>query len=102
MASLAGLLIGRGRKSQISGDFRDKLAKQSANFTVILQEFSGQTSPKRIRKKRPILWLFSRQISLEIDQFCADQTSVFNVFLTEIIICSFNNKAPEMNQWQSL
>ena len=26
---------------------------------------------------------FSRQISLEIDRFCADQTSVFNVFLTE-------------------
>ena len=102
MASLAGLLIGRGRKSQISGDFRDKLAEKSANFTVISQEFLGQTSPKRIRKKRPILWLFSRQISLEIDQFCTDQTSVFNVFLTEIIICSFNNEATEMNQWQSL
>ena len=92
MASLAGLLIGRGRKSQISGDFRDKLAKQSANFAVISQEFSGQTSPKRIRKKRPILWLFSRQISLEIDQFCADQTSVFNVFLTEIIILLFQQR----------
>ena len=25
-----------------------------------------------------------RQISLEMDQFCADQTSVFNVFLTEV------------------
>ena len=34
---------------------------------------------------------FSRQISLEIDRFCADQTSVFNVFLTEDNICSFNN-----------
>ena len=34
---------------------------------------------------------FSRQISLEIDWFCADQTSVFNVFLTEDNICSFNN-----------
>ena len=52
MASLAGLLIGRGRKSQISGDFRDKLAEKSANFAVISQEFSGQTSPKRIRKKK--------------------------------------------------
>ena len=31
------------------------------------------------------------QISLEIDRFYADQTSVFNVFLTEVIICSFNN-----------
>ena len=34
---------------------------------------------------------FSRQISLEINRFCADQTSVFNVFLTEDNICSFNN-----------
>ena len=34
---------------------------------------------------------FSRQISLEINRFCADQTSVFNVFLTEENICSFNN-----------
>ena len=42
-------------------------------------------------KKRPILWLFSRQISLEIGGFGADQTSVFNVFPTEVIICSFNN-----------
>ena len=23
--------------------------------------------------------------------FCADQTSIFNVFLTEVIICSFKN-----------
>ena len=46
---------------------------------------------KKSVKKRRILWLFSGQISLEIDRFCADQTSVFNVFLTEVIICSFNN-----------
>ena len=39
----------------------------------------------------------SRQISLEIDQFCADQTSIFNVFLTEVIICSFNNKT--LKKW---
>ena len=35
--------------------------------------------------------------------FCADQTSVFNVFLKEVIILLFNNNyAPEMTQWQSL
>ena len=47
---------------------------------------------------------FSRQISLEIDRFCADQTSVFNVFLTEdnIILLFQQQYAPEMNQWQSL
>ena len=43
------------------------------------------------------LWLFSRQILLEIDRFCADQTSVFNVFLTEVIICSYNNNT--LQKW---
>jgi len=48
-----------------------------------------------IGKKLLISWEFSGQISLEISQFCADLTSVFNVLLTEIIICYFNNKALE-------
>ena len=43
------------------------------------------------------MWLFSGQISLEIDQFCADQTSFFNVFLREVIICSFNNNT--LQKW---
>ena len=66
--------------------------------------FRGKLHRKAIGKKRPILWLFSRQISLEIDRFCADQTSLFNVFLTEVIInLLFQQQyAPEMNQWQSL
>ena len=34
---------------------------------------------------------FLGQISLEIDRFCAYQTSVFDVFPAEVIICSFNN-----------
>ena len=40
------------------------------------------------------------QISLEIaeiDRFCTDQTSVFNVFLTEVIICSINNNT--LQKW---
>ena len=32
-----------------------------------------------------------RANSLEIDRFYADQTSVFDVLLTEVIICTFNN-----------
>ena len=39
----------------------------------------------------------------EIDQFCADQTSIFNVFLTEVIICFFNNNTLQKwtmdNEW---
>ena len=32
---------------------------------------------------------------------CAEQTSIFNVFLTEVIIFQ-QQYTPEMNQWQSL
>ena len=35
------------------------------------------------------------EILLEIDRFWADLMSLFNLFLTEIIICYFNNKALE-------
>ena len=74
------------KKVKFRRTFRDKITEKSADFVGISHEFSGQT----IGKKRRI-WLFSGQISLEIDRFCADQTSIFNVFLTEVIICSFNN-----------
>ena len=37
------------------------------------------------------------QISLKIDGFWADQTSVFNIFLTEVIICSFKNNT--LQKW---
>ena len=83
-----GLLIGRGRKSQISRDFWRQIRGKIGRFRG---SFRSKPHQKAIGKKGPILWLFSWQISLEIDQFCADQTSIFNVFLTEVIICSFNN-----------
>ena len=76
-----GLLIGCGRKSEILWEFRGS--------------FRGKLHQKVISKKRLILWLFSRQSSLEIDRFCADQTSIFNVFLTEVIIYSFNKNTPQ-------
>ena len=58
--------------------------------------FGGKPHQKAIGKKRPILWLFSGQISLEIDRFCADQTSIFNIFLREFIIYSFNNNTVKL------
>ena len=83
----------RSRKKK--SNFAGFLGTNSRKNRRILQEFRGSFQGKlhqnAIGKKRPILWLFSRQISLEIDRFCADQTSLFNVFLTEVIICSFNN-----------
>ena len=93
---LAGLLIGLGRKSQICGIFRDKFTEKSTDFAGV---FGANFTEKQSVKKPTILWLFSRQISLEIDQFCADQISLFNVFLTEVIICSFNNNT--LQKWTS-
>ena len=76
------------KKSQISWDFwgqnRGKIGRFRRNFRANL-------ATKRSVKKRQILLLFSGQVSQEIDRFCTDQTSVFNVFLTDDIICSFNN-----------
>ena len=59
--------------------------------------FRGKLHQKAIGKKQPILWLFSQQISLEIDRFCADQTSIFKIFLREVIIYSFNNNT--LQKW---
>ena len=73
----------------------DRSQRKKSNFTGFLGtnswknrlispefhgKFQGKLRQKAIGKKRPILWLFLKQISLEIDRFCTDQTSVFNVF----------------------
>ena len=45
-----GLLIGRGRKSQISQDFWDKFAKKSADFTGVFgANFTKKQSVKNGR-----------------------------------------------------
>ena len=85
---LSGCLIGRGKKVKFRWIFRDKMAEKPANFVGI---FWANLAGKQSVKKQWIWWLFSGQISREIDGFCTDQTSVFNVFLTEVVICSFNN-----------
>ena len=48
-------------------------------------------------KKRPISWKFSGQIWREIDRFCTNLTSVFNVFFNRDnhLLLIFNNKALE-------
>ena len=85
----SGLLIIRGKKVKFCRIFGDKIAEKSVDFAGI---FRANLAGKQSVKKWRILWLFSGQIWQEIDRFCADQTSVFNVFLTEDIInCSFNN-----------
>ena len=79
-----GLLIGPKKKSQISRIFRDRFAAiLGANFTEKQSVKNGQFHGNFLGKI----------ILLEINQFCTDLMSVFNVFLTEIIIGNFNNKA---------
>ena len=72
----------------------DKIAEKSADFAGIL---GANLAGKQWVQKRRILRLFSGKISLEIDRFCPDQTSIFSVFLTEVIICSFNNNT--LQKW---
>ena len=66
--------MGRGKKVKFRRIFRDKIAEKSADFTGI---FGANLAGKQSVKKQRILWLFSGQISLEIDRFCADKTSIF-------------------------
>ena len=84
----AGLLIGREEKSQISRVFYGQIGLFHGNF---VGNFRANFAKKQSLIKGLFLWLFSRQISLETNPVCTDQTSVFNVFLTEAVICSFNN-----------
>ena len=64
--------------------FGDRLSEKLADFVEI---FGTNFTKKQIS------WEFFRQISLEMDRFCTDLISMFKCFLTEIIICYFNDKA---------
>ena len=77
--SLLGRASDRSRKKiQISQEFRGNVR--------------GKLGQKAIGKKNGGLCGY-----FQIDWFCANQTSVFNVFLTEVIICSFNNNT--LQKW---
>ena len=98
-----GLLIGRENKSNyFCGIFRDKIAEKSADFTGI---FGANLAGKQSVKNSGFCGC-SGQISLEIDRFCTNQTNIFNVFLTEVIIalsttiCSRNEPmAKPLTSW---
>ena len=70
--------------------FRDKFTKKSANFKGIFGANFAEKHAQSVKKTANFVVIFGEN-SLQIDRFCADQTSIFNVFLTEVIICSFNN-----------
>ena len=89
----AGLLIRSRKKSNFAGF----LGANERKNRPILRHFRGNVwgklRRKSIGKEGRFCGYFLGKILSDIDRFCADQTSVFNVFLTEVIIyCSFNNK----------
>ena len=100
---IPGLLTGRGRKSQISRDFwgqiRGKIGRSHDNFAGV---FGANFPKKQSVETADFVVIFKANFArnqLTCDQaICADQTSVFNVFLTQIIICSFNNNALQRNE----
>ena len=79
----AGLLIGHQKKVKFHGIFGDKFVEKSTDFAA---SFKANLPENQSIKKGRICGYF-----LEANRFSADQTSIFNVFLTEVIICSFNN-----------
>ena len=64
-----------------------------ANFAWV---FGANFTKKRSEKTVDFVGIFWANFTRN-QSFCADQTSVFNVFLTEVIICSFNNKT--LQKW---
>ena len=79
----SGLLVGRGKKSQISRDFQGQIRGKKGDFAGISREFRGNfqghsVSLKNVGKERPISWELPEQIPLESDWFCADLRKVFN------------------------
>ena len=84
-----GILV---EKSQISKDFWGKFLEKSADFTG---NFWGKLLSETISKKQPISLDFFGQISLKSINFALIWPALFNVFLTGIIICSFNNSSLE-------
>ena len=82
------------KRVKFRGIFRDKFAEKLADFMGV---FGANFAEKQSVKNSRFCGYFSRQISPEIDRFWADQTSLFNVFLTEVIICSFNNNT--LQKW---
>ena len=74
--------------------FRSKFLEKSADLTG---NFGGKLRQEIISKKQPISLDFFRQISLKSINFASIWPALFNVFLTGIIICSFNNSS--LGKW---
>ena len=77
----SGLLVGRGKKSEISRNFREQIRGKNSrfrgNFRGIFEAgFAGKRLVKNVNGQ--FSWKLAEQISLESDWFCADLRKVFN------------------------
>ena len=78
----------RKKKSNFTGFLGTKLWKNQ----LISREFLGANfTKKQLVKNGQFSGYFQGKFHLKLIGFCTDQTSLFNVFETEVIICSFNN-----------
>ena len=106
-ADFAGFSRKKSQNSQKkSADFADFSGKNSnfegfsgANYSEnrpISREISGGNfAKKQSVKKQPISLDFFWQISLKSINFASVWPALFNVFLTGVIICAFNNSSLE-------
>ena len=76
----AGLLIGRLKKVKFRGIFGGKFAEKSTDFAGI---FRANLAENQSVKKGRFCGYFPGKLRQRSIGFCADQTSVFNVVLTE-------------------
>ena len=93
----AGLLIGSGKKSYFAGFLGANSRKNRPILQHLHRNVWGKLLQKSSGKKgRSCSYIWGKILS-DIDRFCADQTSVFNVFLT---ICSRNEAmAKPLTSW---
>ena len=97
-----GALIRASDRSQRKkSGFSRRNSQKIGRFRRIFTRMFGVDFAKKpkIKKIWPISKIFSGQILLNINRFCYNLTSIFNIFVTEIIICSFNNNTCTIEKW---
>ena len=89
LADFAGF---QRKKVKFGRIFRGEFLEKSVDFT---RNFAGKLRQETISKKQPISLDFFLKSSLKSINFALIWPALFNIFLTEIIICSFSNSSLE-------
>ena len=90
------ILCRASNRSRKKVNFAGCLGTNSRKNRPISRKFRSKLREKQSVKTADFMLIF-RENSLEIDRFWADQISILNVFLTEVIICSLNNNT--LQKW---